>query len=107
MGNRPQPEERTLFDLATIRRNYFTKANEDHVIDPTGRSTLRVIDNLIDFVTGVRARRQLAGLIEKGADVSEYMNRLAEPVGMKIVNLDAEREARDKVIAFPKSDYGA
>ena len=103
MGNRPQAEERTLFDLASIRTSYVAKAKEDGVIDATERSAIRVIDNLTAFVTDVRARRQLAGLIEKGGDVSEYMNRIAAPVGMKIVNLDAEREAR-KLVPFPGAD---
>ena len=103
LGNLPAPEEHIVFELATIRRNYLKEALEDNELDAGERAGLAQIDRLIDFTTEVKARRHLASHIEKGGNPTDYMNRIAAPIGMKVVSLAAEREAR-KIVPFPGTD---
>lgn len=100
MANLPQPEEHIVFELAAIRRKFFRKAMEDNELDAAERRGLTRIDNLISFTGDVKARRHLAAHIEKGGSPTEYMNRLAAPIGMKVVSIEEQR----KVVPFPSND---
>lgn len=103
MANLPVPEEHIVFELAEIRRKFLKKSLEDNQIDPAERRGLTRIDNLIVFTGDVKARRQLASHIEKGGNPTDYMNRLAEPIGMKVVSIEESRN----VVPFPANDSSA
>lgn len=103
MANLPQPEEHIVFELAAIRQKFMRKAMEDQVLDAKERRFLERIDNLKAFTGDVKARRHLASHIERGGSPTAYMNRIAEPIGMKVVSLDDERSARN-VVRFPGSE---
>src|SRR5699024_3675939 len=94
MGNRPQPEEHIAIQLHAIRRAAWEKAWNGETLHASDRADISRIDNLIDFVAERNARKSLAAAIDKGVETLDYLNKLAKPCGLGIVDLDAEREKR-------------
>lgn len=109
MGNRPDAHEDVLFELTAIRRDHITLAMRDQVMCAQERQVIDRIDRLHHRVIDIKTRKAFAGLIEKGGDVSAYMNRLAAPLNMQVISLDDVRESRSKIVPFPvrDDDFGA
>lgn len=67
------------------------------------RAFLAELDQLREALADTSARHNLTAYIEKGGDIGKYMNELAYPLGVKIVQLEDHRSA-PKVVQFPRND---
>ena len=101
MGNLAHPLKVIKTHLEDMRSHFHVIALRDKEYDADERAFLRMLDHIEDYADEAHSRKQLAGLIEKGGDVSAYMNGFASALGMQIVPIDDYRDPDDKVVPFP------
>lgn len=103
MSNYPQPLKVIQDRLGEIRHQFHAIALRDGEYDSQERAFIRLIDHTEDFAEESHTRKQLSGLIEKGGDVSTYMNNMASVLNLKIVPLDDYRDS-EKIVPFRREN---
>jgi hypothetical protein len=109
MANLTCPLERLAERLAARRRQFRMHALADNNFDPEERA---FHDDLLGdehYVIDLSAKRKLARHIEQMDVVTDYTNRLAKAIDLKVIDLHAERQIRPgaNVVQFQtRKDFG-
>ena len=102
MGNKAHALEDTLFDLNAAISKHVSLAKRDGVIDEHERHLHDLLRTITQAVTHHVTIDQLTAMLQKGVDVSPYLNRTAHAVGLHIET----HETPGTVTPFPTGSNG-
>ena len=103
MGNRVNFLEEASRRAARLEALVITRAKADGVITPDEREEITLSRQVREGIADKLNIENLCAFLQKGGRPNEYSNRLAAPLGIGLIDLTAEREAR-KIVPFPGTD---
>ena len=103
MGNRVNFLEEASRLAAQLEGLVTNRATADGVVTASERQEINLIHLVQQGIAEKLNIENLCAFLNKGGRPNEYSNRLASPLGIGLIDLTAEREAR-KVVPFPGAD---
>lgn len=102
MAHHPDPLEILSFEIAAEQRRYLRIANADGTVDEFEHAHYSALGSFAGKLQSLSALRKLAHHLENGQPLTTYSHRLASHAGLGLIDLDAERRAREgNITPFP------